>query len=34
MFRYTYLMDASGLPLVGSLLALMIGGEARGREKR
>jgi thiosulfate dehydrogenase (quinone) large subunit len=29
MFRYAYLMDASGLPLVGSLLALMIGGETR-----
>ena len=28
MFRYAYLMDASGLPLVGALLALMIGGEA------
>jgi uncharacterized membrane protein YphA (DoxX/SURF4 family) len=34
MFRYTYLMDASGLPLVGGLLALVIGGEARRREKR
>jgi uncharacterized membrane protein YphA (DoxX/SURF4 family) len=33
MFRYDYLMDASGLPLVGGLLALMIGGERR-REKR
>ena len=29
MFRYTYLMDASGLPLVGGLLALVIGGETR-----
>jgi uncharacterized membrane protein YphA (DoxX/SURF4 family) len=29
MFRYAYLMDASGLPLVGSLLALVIGGETR-----
>ena len=29
MFRYAYLMDASGLPLVGALLALIIGGEAR-----
>lgn len=29
MFRYTYLMDASGLPLVGGLLALIVGGEAR-----
>lgn len=29
MFRYAYLTDASGLPLIGALLALMIGGEAR-----
>jgi uncharacterized membrane protein YphA (DoxX/SURF4 family) len=29
MFRFAYLMDASGLPLVGGLLALIIGGEAR-----
>ena len=29
MFRYDYLMDASGLPLVGALLALIIGGEPR-----
>jgi len=29
MFRYAYLMDASGLPLVGALLALIIGGETR-----
>ncbi len=34
MFRYAYLMDASGLPLVGGLLALVIGGETRGKEKR
>src|SRR5688500_1165678 len=34
MFRYAYLSDASGLPLVGSLLALMIGGETRGSGKR
>ena len=34
MLRYTYLMDASGLPLVGGLLALMIGGETRRNEKR
>ncbi len=33
MFRYGYLLDASGLPLVGSLLALIIGGERR-KEKR
>lgn len=33
MFRYAYLMDASGLPLVGGLLALMVGGE-RKKEKR
>ena len=29
MFRYAYLVDASGLPLVGGLLALVIGGEVR-----
>jgi len=34
MFRYAYLTDASGLPLVGSLLTLVIGGEARKRETR
>jgi uncharacterized membrane protein YphA (DoxX/SURF4 family) len=33
MFRYAYLLDASGLPLVGGLLALVVGGE-RGKEKR
>ena len=33
MLRLTYLMDAAGLPLVGGLLALMIGGE-RGKKKR
>ena len=33
MFRFAYLMDASGLPLVGGLLAVMIGGEPRS-EKR
>ena len=33
MFRYAYLLDASGLPLVGGLLALMVGGE-RAKEKR
>lgn len=33
MFRYAYLADASGLPLVGGLLALMIGGEGRGKVK-
>jgi uncharacterized membrane protein YphA (DoxX/SURF4 family) len=33
MFRFGYLMDSSGLPLVGGLLALMIGGE-RSKEKR
>ena len=32
MFRYAYLMDASGLPLVGGLVALMIGG-GRGKVK-
>ena len=34
MFRYAYLMDASGLPLVGGLVALMIGGETRRNEQR
>ncbi len=29
MFRYTYLTDASGLPLLGGLMALVIGGETR-----
>jgi uncharacterized membrane protein YphA (DoxX/SURF4 family) len=33
MFRYAYLSDASGLPLLGALLALLIGGD-RGNEKR
>jgi uncharacterized membrane protein YphA (DoxX/SURF4 family) len=33
MFRYTYLTDASGLPLLGGLLALLIGGD-RSKEKR
>ena len=33
MFRYAYLMDASGLPVVGGLLALIVGGE-RSKEKR
>jgi len=33
MFRYAYMMDANGLPLVGALLALIIGGE-RKKEKR
>jgi uncharacterized membrane protein YphA (DoxX/SURF4 family) len=33
MFRYAYLMDAGGLPLVGSLVALVVGGE-RAKEKR
>jgi uncharacterized membrane protein YphA (DoxX/SURF4 family) len=32
MFRYAYLMDASGLPLVGGLMALVIGGETRVRK--
>jgi uncharacterized membrane protein YphA (DoxX/SURF4 family) len=34
MFRYSYLMDASGLPLVGGLMALMIGGERRKEKRR
>ena len=29
MFRYSYLGDASGLPLIGALIALIIGGDAR-----
>ena len=29
MFRYAYLADATGLPLVGGLLALVIAGERR-----
>lgn len=29
MFAFSYLTDASGLPLVGGLLALIIGGETR-----
>jgi uncharacterized membrane protein YphA (DoxX/SURF4 family) len=33
MFRYAYLADASGLPLVGALLTLTIGGETRRRGK-
>ena len=33
MFRYAYLADASGLPVVGALLALVVGGE-RVKEKR
>ncbi len=28
MFRYAYVTDASGLPLVGALLGLMLGGGA------
>jgi len=34
MFRYTYLMDASGLPLVGGLLALIIGGDRENVKRR
>ena len=34
MFRFTYLMDANGLPLLGALLALMIGGEQRKRKTK
>lgn len=34
MFRYAYLMDASGLPLVGGLLALMVGGERRNEKRK
>jgi uncharacterized membrane protein YphA (DoxX/SURF4 family) len=34
MFRYAYLMDASGLPLVGGLVALMVGGSGKEKGKR
>jgi uncharacterized membrane protein YphA (DoxX/SURF4 family) len=34
MFRYAYFMDASGLPLIGGLLALVIGGETRKEKRR
>jgi uncharacterized membrane protein YphA (DoxX/SURF4 family) len=34
MFRYGYLTDASGLPLIGGLLALMVGGEWRKEKRR
>ena len=34
MFRYAYLMDASGLPLVGGLLALIIGGDRENVKRR
>jgi uncharacterized membrane protein YphA (DoxX/SURF4 family) len=34
MMRFAYLTDASGLPLAGGLLALVIGGETRRKEKR
>ena len=34
MFRYAYLMDASGLPLLGALLAVLIGGERRHDKRR
>jgi uncharacterized membrane protein YphA (DoxX/SURF4 family) len=33
MFKLTYLMDGGGLPVVGGLLALIIGGERR-KDKR
>jgi hypothetical protein len=34
MFRYAYLTDASGLPLVGGLVALMIGGSSKETRRR
>ena len=34
MFRYAYLMDASGLPLVGGLLALIIGGDRENLKRK
>ena len=34
MFRYAYLADANGLPLIGSLLALVIGCERKKGKRR
>ena len=34
MFRFSYVIDASGLPLIGALLALIIGGERRTQKRR
>ena len=34
MFKLTYLTDAGGLPVVGGLLALIIGGERRKEKRR
>jgi uncharacterized membrane protein YphA (DoxX/SURF4 family) len=34
MFRYAYLTDASGLPLVGGLLALIVGGTSDKRRPK
>jgi uncharacterized membrane protein YphA (DoxX/SURF4 family) len=34
MFRYAYLADASGLPLIGALIALIIGGNVERREEK
>lgn len=34
MFRYAYLTDASGLPLLGALLALLIGGDREHVKRR
>ena len=34
MFRLTYLTDAAGLPVVGGLLAVMVGGEQRKEKRR
>jgi uncharacterized membrane protein YphA (DoxX/SURF4 family) len=34
MFRYAYLMDASGLPLVGGLVALMLGGDRENVKRK
>lgn len=34
MFRYAYLMDANGLPLVGGLIALIVGGERSRKAKK
>jgi uncharacterized membrane protein YphA (DoxX/SURF4 family) len=34
MFRFAYLTDASGLPLIGALLAVIIGGERTTQKRR
>lgn len=34
MFRYAYLSDASGLPLVGALMAMMVAGDKEKRKSK